>query len=337
MSTWIVITSINKPTKSVIKFNEIAKKKKLNLLVIGDTKTPEDYFLEGVQFLSYKKQLELYPSICSLLPTAHYSRKNIGYIHAIKNGATIIHDTDDDNIPYDNWDLLENTLVKSNLLLSNNENNKTYEWANIYKYFSESFIWPRGLPLENIHANNIHLESTLSSSVSPIHQYLADGNPDVDGIYRLLYNDINDFRFNIIGTIAISKNIFVPFNSQNTTFFNTVCPLLYLPSYVSFRMTDIWRSFIAQRILWEINCKLSFHKATVFQERNDHNLLKDFEQEIPGYLNNNKICQILYSLNLSGISINEMLYKCYYELCENNLIDKKELLILKDFIYTLPN
>jgi hypothetical protein len=31
-----------------------------------------------------------------------------------------------------------------------------------------------------------------------------------------------------------------------------LAPLLYLPSHCCFRMTDIWRSFIAQRCLWEL-------------------------------------------------------------------------------------
>ena len=53
-------------------------------------------------------------------------------------------------------------------------------------------------------------------------------------------------------------------------------PLLYLPAYCSFRMTDIWRSFVAQRIAWENGWRLLFHGPTMEQERNVHDLMKDF-------------------------------------------------------------
>ena len=43
-----------------------------------------------------------------------------------------------------------------------------------------------------------------------------------------------------------------------------------------------------------------FHESTVFQERNEHDLLHDFRDEIPGYLNNAQLCQALSELELRG-------------------------------------
>ena len=54
-----------------------------------------------------------------------------------------------------------------------------------------------------------------------------------------------------------------PFNSQNTAWWRDAVPLLYLPAYCSFRMTDIWRSFVAQRIAWENGWRLLFHEPTI--------------------------------------------------------------------------
>ena len=73
---------------------------------------------------------------------------------------------------------------------------------------------------------------------------------------------------------------------------------MYLPSTCTFRMTDIWRSFIAQRILWENDSNLLFHSASAEQDRNEHNLLKDFKDEVPGYENNQLIIDILTNLKL---------------------------------------
>lgn len=63
-------------------------------------------------------------------------------------------------------------------------------------------------------------------------------------------------------------------------------------------MTDIWRSFVAQRVAWECGWSVLFHGPTVWQERNDHNLMRDFEDEVPGYLNNSAIREALESLSL---------------------------------------
>jgi hypothetical protein len=100
-------------------------------------------------------------------------------------------------------------------------------------------------------------------------------------------------------------------------------------------MTDIWRSFVAQRVMWECNWKLLFHDATVWQERNEHSLIRDFEQEVPGYLKNNKIKQLLDNLQLkSGIDhLGDNMFRCYEKLIENNIItDRKELDLLSAWL-----
>ena len=88
---------------------------------------------------------------------------------------------------------------------------------------------------------------------------------------------------------------------------------MYLPSYTTFRMSDIWRSLIAQRICWENNWRILFSKSTAIQLRNIHNLMNDFKDEIPGYLQNKNIVNYLEQLKLrKGIkNINKNLLKCY--------------------------
>ena len=78
-------------------------------------------------------------------------------------------------------------------------------------------------------------------------------------------------------------------------------------------MTDIWRSFVAQRCLWELGYGVAFHGPESLQQRNVHNLLRDFEEEIPGYLNNNRIISILERVQLSSRAdmVGGNLYRCY--------------------------
>jgi hypothetical protein len=102
-------------------------------------------------------------------------------------------------------------------------------------------------------------------------------------------------------------------------------------------MTDIWRSFIAQRIAWTCGWSVLFHHSTVRQERNDHSLMKDFEDEVPGYVNNAQIVATLTHLPLKtgADHIFENLLTCYQALVDLSVIDKQEIDLVKAWIKDL--
>ena len=104
-------------------------------------------------------------------------------------------------------------------------------------------------------------------------------------------------------------------------------------------MTDIWRSFVAQRCLWELDMGVVFHAPEVEQERNFHDLMKDFEDEIQGYLGNRQIAKALMSLDLKKGSENLMdnLYKCYEQLVSIKLLPLQELELLNTWILDLKS
>ena len=99
-------------------------------------------------------------------------------------------------------------------------------------------------------------------------------------------------------------------------------------------MSDIWRSLIAQRICWINGWSILFSNSTVTHKRNDHDLLKDFKDEIPGYLYNIEISNKLRTLKLKkGIKyLTYNLFKCYKLLCDEKYVQKKELDLLKHWI-----
>jgi hypothetical protein len=167
---------------------------------------------------------------------------------------------------------------------------------------------------------------------APVQQGLADDNPDVDAVFRLV--NVLPLKFKKNPSVALGKKTWCPFNSQNTRWYKMAFPLMYLPTYCSFRMTDIWRSFIAQRIFAENNWKVLFHKATVYQKRNEHNLLKDFSEEIPGYINNSSIISELEKLNLKEGEkfLCDNLLKCYDALIRLKLVEEKEIDLLYSWI-----
>jgi hypothetical protein len=320
-NTFLIITSIANQEHPVLKkFAEETSKHNIPFIVIGDTKSPKEFILEGCDFFSIERQQKLAFELATILPVKHYARKNLGYLYAISKGAEIIIETDDDNYPLEGF-------WGNRTRLANAHHLKNKGWVNVYKYFTESHIWPRGFALENILDALPPLENLISID-SPIQQGLADENPDVDAIYRLTLP--LPIKFDKSDNIALGHNTYCPFNSQNTTWFREAFPLLYLPSHCSFRMTDIWRSFVAQRIAWTCGWSILFHQSTVWQERNEHNLMNDFRDEISGYNNNAQIVKVLTELDLkNGIeNISENMKLCYNALIELGFVGQQESMLL---------
>lgn len=321
----IVITTIQPPTSSVMAMVERAHRDGLRVIAVGDRKSPETAWPNGVDFLSIASQLEMDLKLPALLPENHYARKNLGYLLAISRGAEVIFDTDDDNAPLPSWCRREVNVLARPCLQSG--------WVNAYRWFSQENIWPRGLPLESIRSSDAEIPlGQPVTAQAPIQQGLANGSPDVDAVWRLTMD--KDIAFQDNGSVLLGKGTWCPFNSQSTWWFPEAYSLMYLPSFVSFRMTDIWRSFVAQRCLWAMGHGLVFHGPEMFQERNPHNLLRDFEQEIPGYLGNNKIREILEGLGLSDKpgDAGANLQRCYEALTAGGFVPDKEMALVEAWL-----
>lgn len=324
----IVVTTINRPTRAVVEIAQDRKKLDATFYLIGDRKTPADFSQPGAEYLGLQAQAATGLAYAELAPVGHYARKNIGYLLAARAGAEVIVETDDDNIPLDGFWQTRERQVTGRAVTGTG-------WCNAYGYFSDSGIWPRGLPLNEVRRPLASIEPHLVESDCPIQQGLADGDPDVDAIYRLLFP--LPINFDQGGPVVLPTGMWCPFNSQNTTFFREAFPLMYLPSRCSWRVTDIWRSFIAQRIGWENGWKLAFFGATVFQDRNEHDLMRDFAEEIPGYLHNERIKAILENISMDKGSqaIGANMIKSYEALVGAELVGRDELELLRAWLSDL--
>lgn len=312
----IVITSIFSPTAAIEKFAEL---KDWEIIVVGDKKTPADWSYPRVTYLSPEAQYEVAHKLAGLLPWNSYTRKNIGYLHAISQGARIIYESDDDNIPLDNWVNEPEFYIDAELLCD-------ASFVNIYSYFTDKKVWPRGIPLRCVLGAETPKVSASENLKVGVWQFLADEDPDVDAIYRLTNN--TPIYFNWREPLVLDQGTCCPFNSQNTYFRKEVFPLLYLPSTVTFRFTDILRGLVAQPVLWAAGYRLGFAGATVLQKRNPHDYLKDFESEIPCYLQADRVVQIAEDAVSSERSISENLLYVYRALSVKGIVSEKELDIL---------
>lgn len=323
---FIVITSIFPPTKAVVSFAQI---KDYQLIVVGDKKTPLDWRCEGVSFLSAVEQENCGSNLAAVLPWNHYCRKMVGYVQAIKLGAEVIVDTDDDNLPNADW-------ARPDFVGNYSSTKPMLGFVNVYRSFTDMHIWPRGFPLNRVTATDAIVQDNdlVRKEVRVgVWQGLADGDPDVDAVYRLTNNEPCFFKER--EPVTLDEGTLCPFNSQNTVFHKDLFPLLYLPSFVTFRFTDILRGLVAQPIMWSMGYRLGFTNATVVQERNPHDYLNDFESEIPCYLYPDKVIDAVSNSISSKNSLPDNLYRAYEALYELRIVTSEELLVLSAWLKDL--
>jgi len=321
-----VITTINHPNDGMNSLLNFGIKAKAPIIVIGDTKTPTSWENTEFDYLSVSKQIEIYSDFANLIPTRHYARKNLGYLRARSYGADWIYETDDDNVP------IESPFLERDLKIEAEMHESLSRWLNVYEVFgyksdleNPPIIWPRGFDLRSLKLKTSKLG--ISKVSAPIQQGLANGDPDVDAIYRLVLG--NFVEFNPKGPVALNKSQICPTNSQTTWWHSSVQQLMYLPSTCTFRLTDILRGFVAWRILQELGETVSYHAPVVRQDRNEHDLLKDFVDENELYLHADTLISDLLDLNLEGLTKSQQISLCYEAFAERGVVDKSELEIIK--------
>ncbi len=296
-----------------------------DLIVVGDKKTPNEFYKEiNCIFLSLEKQKELYPEFYSKIPLNSYCRKMFGYIYAIQNKYDIIYETDDDNLfktDLNSYLLDENKITKT---ITNNNG-----FVNVYKVYSDKYIYPRGLPL---HHESISKEPEISNEKSKLDvsviQGLVDNDPDVDAYYRInINNEPFFFEKNKDLEIILDKYNISPSNTQNTFWIDPkTFHYMYLPVTVSFRYTDILRSYIALFQLWKDNKTIKFTHPTAIQERNVHDLNKDYELEKEMF----DTC--LRVIELLTLNKDNDLVSIYKILVSENILKQEELEIIQLWI-----
>ncbi len=299
MKKVIVCTTINPPTEAIEKFSQ---KKDWELFIVGDLKTPKDAYQNSglnLRYLSPEMQEKKYPEYSNILGWNCSTRRNLGIIEACNQGAELIALVDDDNIPAENWgkDIYINQEIEVDLF--ENKEDIVVDPVYISSYYDHitktshsidnpapNCIWHRGFPLDKI-TNRYKTEYRGKVKVTPLVQAnLWNGDPDIDAILRLQHNHEIEFKStNYFTTSNIS-----PFNSQNTILHRSVASYYKLLPGVG-RVEDIWGAYLMQLKLKDKmkSPYIIYGPATVYQKRNEHNLLKDFNEEIFGYSNTTKL------------------------------------------------
>src|SRR5689334_6510320 len=186
-----VLTTIQQPTTCVLKLADKLAGYGAEVIVVGDRKGPSRYNVPNSRLLTLEDQLQSSFQLAKVLPTNHYSRKNLGYLTAIQLRAQYIYETDDDNAPNDSWKPRERIAQARPI--------DGRPWVNVYRLFSSENIWPRGFPLDRVtDPSTYRIDETIpeQSFDAPIQQGLANGSPDVDAIWRLVLDRPFEFAEN---------------------------------------------------------------------------------------------------------------------------------------------
>lgn len=330
--TSIVITSIHPFNRVMQQILDGCKKSSWEFIIAGDT-ISHNITVGGLTFLDVKKQLDSGFTYAKKAPFRNYCRKNVGYLQAIKNGATRIIETDDDNFPKYNFFQPFDKNVNAKKITEKG-------WINAYRYFTENeIIWPRGFSLSDIKRQVEKYESLQNELLyCPVQNGLVDNDPDIDALYRILFTIPFNFEHQD-RKIVYSKGSWCSFNTQNTVFYKEVFALMYQPATPQFREADILRSLVIQRILWENNANVLFYSPTVWQERNKHDLMDDLRQETRLYTHIKDVSKKLEDLNIkSGENFfQENMIKCYEIFKQYKFVTNLEFQLIESWFEDLSS
>jgi hypothetical protein len=277
MKKVIVTTTINAPTKAIHKFQAMED---WDLVVIGDLKTPTDYHLERGVYMNPVSQEQYDKALSDAIGWNCIQRRNFGLLIAHDMKADVVAVVDDDNIPLAGWG--------ENLLIGNETE------VNFYETDLPAFdpigatnhpqLWHRGYPLQLLPKRDYSKKSRKIVRAD-IQADFWNGDPDIDAICRMEHAPECNFDS---AKFPIASNKLSPFNSQNTFLSGKVLKDYFLYPHIG-RMDDIWASYYVEAK----GCRVVYGKASVFQDRNVHDLVRDMKQEYLGYENNLAIVQAL--------------------------------------------
>ena len=355
---WAVMTTIFEVSDAV---RRQVRLRNWCLVVVADKRSPKTYNTgwmpgegnEAVVYLTPDDQMVMKNEFTDALPWNHFGRKNVGYLYAIIHGAKVIYDFDDDNLlkfwipgaappgaPSLDAAITDNEEQSIDVLEPKDHNWPTY---NPYPVLGAPTLpsWPRGLPLDDIkvpNCSNTPLHNvTLKASSIAVLQSLAEYEPDVDAIYRLtmpipfFFNRPKEDKH-----LMVPKGTLTPYNAQATLHFRAGFFGLFLPITVSGRVTDIWRSFIAQRLFWDVGLQIGFiARPIVVQDRNVHTNIADLAAEWDLYVKGKQLMTFLENWKGKGRTIVERTEELWIALYERQFIELQDVEIVQMWLQSL--
>ena len=327
----IVITTIYLPRvlqAFVENFQRYSRKGDVEILVIGDLKTPKethDYVAEfknqGFHFEywdvgSQRRWIEQFPDLASIIPYNSDNRRNIGYLIAYERKRECIIAVDDDNYPTE-ADYLDGyaKVGTTQRWKTVRSNSGWYNVCELLEIEEGCTVYPRGYPYAYRWLEDEHHELFESENRIVVNAGLWLGDPDVDAVTRL-YRPVNSIGLKE-ETLVLDLSTNCPFNTQNTAFHWDILPCYY---YVVMGQTidglkidrygDIWSSYLARKVIDKMDDRVAYGVPLSRHRRHAHDLLKDLGGEYSGMVLTNRLVDLLAQIELTATNYGD----CYIEL-----------------------
>jgi hypothetical protein len=267
----------------------------VRFFVATDDKTPTENFLDvGNMQVMRGEDWKCSP----LIGFGSIQRRNIAFLEALKWGADVIVSVDDDNIPLDDPYCLQHwtTLDCLHRVIMANPPDRWFDVGTLLQPPAKH----RGFPYARKACNyfNHHVNARVGVNAG-----ICLGDPDVDATTRMaLAPEVHQVSQLLEAGIVVNPNVWTVFNSQNTAILRELVPAWGMIPFVG-RMDDIYASLICQRVMRERKLHVRFGTPFVFQQRNQHNLVKDLRGELDGYEHVEKLARALDQIVLVGKSV----------------------------------
>jgi hypothetical protein len=270
MKQVVVTTTINPPTEAIRRFDAMED---WTLVVIGDQRTPKDYRLQRGTYYGPEEQEKYDRALSDAIGWNCIQRRNFGLLIAHDMGADVVAVIDDDNIPTEEWG--KDLMVGRDVAV-------TYYQTDLPAFdpigaTNHSTLWHRGYPLQLLPKRDYSRRSQRTVHVD-VQADFWNGDPDIDAICRMEHAPECEFD---PACFPIAADKMAPFNSQNTFLTGALLRDYFLYPHIG-RMDDIWAAYYVQAK----GRRVVFGKASVYQQRNVHDLVRDMRQEYLGYENN---------------------------------------------------
>ena len=255
---------------------------------------PEWYHGRGnrnVVFLTQNKAKELYElATMRDIPWSYNGRKVVGYLYALTHGAAAVWDFDDNNmlkfwVPYaapPGAPSLETTVPATKTVKVRELEGHSWPTYNAHLAYLPPAqpSWPRGLPLEDTLREECSKgeikEANVPISTLAILHSLSDRQPDADVIFQSTV----PFPFYFKRTtetrpLLVPPQTLSPYNAKATLHLQPAFWAMYLPQSIDEELSDIWRSYIAQRLFWETDLRVGLTARPLVVQDHDIRFTKE--------------------------------------------------------------
>ena len=352
----IVITTIFLPRvlgELAVNFRRYSREKEVEVIVIGDNKTPSEtseyvkrFAKDGFNFEYWdiekqKQWLKRFPELDDIIPYNTDNRRNVGYLVAYERGSDCLISMDDDNYPGDDDFMGGHARVGKTLRLPTVRSNSG--WFNVCDMLEiedGQRVYPRGYPYASRWVKDEAYEIDEAEGKIVVNAGLWLGDPDVDAVTRL------NRPVNVLGLkrdiLVLDPSTNCPFNTQNTAFHREILPAYYyvlmgesLGGLKIDRYGDIWSSYLSRKVIDRMGGRVSFGTPLTIHRRHDHDLLKDLGQEYWGMMLTNSLVVILEQIHLTNNSYfenyKELSLKLEEKVSEQNGLSKE----IKRYFYKI--